>query len=248
MSGGSFDLAREESPCPVCGGPSFTVVFSEAARVPVLCGTCQEAADAAEADADRRRRVDAALERAGGQRMLPWTLETYPRDRAGIAAVNETRPWIDGWVAGERRNLMLFGTVGAGKTGLAWAILRLLIEGHGADGMVVNFRDLLVDLKQSFDARNAGLPSDYLRAPHVEVLVLDDLGSERPTDFALEELASLVERRYMRQLVTIITSNYDPAELAARLGHAELVIGKRIVSRLQEGATQVRFAGRDRRV
>ena len=78
------------------------------------------------------------------------------------------------------------------------------------------------------------------------MLALDDLGAERPTDFARDELATLVEHRYMQGLPTIVTS-YPPSKLAARLGHDDPEVGQRLVSRLTDDAVQIRFIGPDRR-
>jgi DNA replication protein DnaC len=177
-------------------------------------------------------------------RMRGWSLATYPRDRSSHEPLERALRWLDGYRGGERRNLFLFGRVGTGKTGLAWGILRALIE-EGTPGLLIPLRDLLWELRRSF---STGAPCDTsARAQRVPVLVLDDLGAERPTDYARDELAVIVERRYGAERPTIVTSNYDPDAIAERLGHDDPVIGERIVSRLTDGAMQIRIGGPDRR-
>lgn len=207
---------------------------------PRLCPACAEADLERERRETHDRRIAHLLDRAGGGRMRHLSLATYPADNHGSQALATVHTWLD---ADPRPNLLLYGTVGAGKTGLAWGLIRHLCE-HGTEAMLVNLRDWLAKRRYAISTHE---PPD-LRPLHVPILALDDVGAERPTDWARDELAQLVEERYQHQRPTIVTSNYDPAELAKRLGHDDLVIGQRIVSRLCDGAVQVRFTGTDRRI
>lgn len=209
---------------------------------PRLCLACAEHELQVEADADAARYRAGLLERAGGGRLRSLSLDTYPTDEEGLRVLGEARSWLD-TTAGRRPNLILFGPVGSGKTGLAWGLVRELCE-RGVPARMLNFRDHLAATRNAF---RTGDPPD-LAARRVAVLCLDDLGAERPTDWARDELATLVEERYQRELPTIVTSNYAPSEIAARLGHDDRVIGERIVSRLVDGAWQIRFRSEDRRV
>lgn len=247
-----FGVSREDGPCGRCGGDgdgAGVLILPGGVRVPLLCGSCREAVDAEEAAEAREKRIELALERAGrDSRMRDWSLVTYPKDAAGLAAQQVAAEWLYEYQAGGRRNLILYGGVGGGKTGLAWGLVRELIEHHEVDALLVNFRQLLAELRQTFSDRQEGLPIDYARAHRVPVLALDDVGAERPTDFAREELALVVEERYSLGRPTIITSNYAPGDLARRLGHDDPIIGQRIVSRLVEGAVQYEVKARDRRL
>jgi DNA replication protein DnaC len=227
-----------------------------------LCSTCAPIAAERELAAEREQALERALAAAGGTpRLLRLSLATYPRDEQGARVVAFANEWLDAFEAGERRNLWLAGPVGVGKTGLAWAIVRELAErsvrrfyeldeelrgtAPAARVLFVNWRDLLADYRASIGS-DAEFPL-LERVRRVAVLALDDLGSERPTDFARDALATLVEHRYQRELPTIVTSNYPVAELSARLGHDEPVIGRRIVDRLADGARGLRFEGSSRR-
>jgi predicted ATPase len=229
-------------PCP--GGCGTLVPRREVSTLGVTaslliqCGECWAREEREERARDLQRAIDAA---GVPERMRGLGLATHPQPGAAAAG----RDWLDGHGRGERRNLLLFGPVGTGKTGLAVALLLTLLE-RGGRGMFVNFRELLWELRRSY---RTGEPTAQVeRAQRTPLLVLDDLGAERPTDHARDELAVLVERRHGRELPTIVTSNYDPAALARRLGHDDPVVGQRVVSRLAGGAVHLRLAGPDRRL
>lgn len=217
----------------------------------VLAGLCDKCADAHERDiaeaAMQHARADAhaRLRSAVGLAMESWTAKTYPRDKAGRAALTAVRDdWLQPHLAGARCNLILSGPVGSGKTGLAIATGRRLCD----EGIPVSFivwRDALAHLRQSF---GRGFdPPDLREFYSVPVLILDDLGAERPTEWARDELATLIEQRYRRQAPMIVTTNLAGEALAQRLGRDDKLIGDRIVSRLQHGAVRVIVDAPDRR-
>jgi len=225
----------------VCGTPIQPIDFGTFTVNPVMCPACAEADLERERREQHDRRIAHLLDRAGGGRIRHLSLDTYPDDQPGRRALTAANQWLGR--DQPRPNLLLYGPVGTGKTGLAWGLIRHLCE-TGTEAMLVNLRDWLAKRRAAISLNE---PPDR-RPLTVPVLALDDIGAERPTDWARDELATLVEERYQHRRPTIVTSNYDPAELAKRIGHDDLVIGQRIVSRLCEGATQVRFAGADRRV
>jgi DNA replication protein DnaC len=182
--------------------------------------------------------------------MRQWSRHTYPRDRGGEEALGRALAWarvfLDADPARDQMtNLVIFGEVGGGKTGLAWSVLRFLIEEHLVGGRFVIFPDLLALMKESFDHH---VPFDaYINLGRAPVLVVDDVGAERPTEWAVSQLLTLVDRRFQRNLPTIYTSNYEPHALVKRLGRDDKVLGARIVSRMVGGSTQIRVGAPDRR-
>lgn len=130
-------------------------------------------------------------------------------------------------------NVVLLGNVGVGKTHAACA---LAIAAHQA-GSSVEFAPVVELLDQ---LRPGGDDQALARAMNVDVLVLDDLGGERPTDWTGERLYALINRRWLEQRPTIATSNLGPAEL-------EKAVGVRAWSRLYHGALRLSVAGEDRR-
>ena len=79
-------------------------------------------------------------------------------------------------------------------------------------------------------------------------MVLDDLGAERTTPFALDTISLIVSDLHVARAPLIVTTNYEPPELADRLGRDDPVIGQRIVSRLVDGASIVELRRADLRM
>lgn len=206
-----------------------------------LCEECQAVADAERDARDARELVDDKLARAGLQteRFAAYTVESFPSDGPGADALKRALAWSR---IEERPNLFVFGEVGRGKTGLVVAVLRQMIEEEMIEARLVNWLDYLDQLRESY---GGGRPPAVLERVHL--LAIDDLGAERPTQWALDQVATLVERRYREGKTTIVTSNYRPNDLAERLGREDPVIGSRIVSRLIEGAIRIEVGGSDRR-
>jgi DNA replication protein DnaC len=250
---------QKREPCPGgCGRTVRRVKLSVPnlefnASLLVQCPECWAREAREDYEREVRRELAAALI---PKRMSGWTLASHPQLQDAVPVAEE---WLRRHAAGERHNLLLFGPVGTGKTGLAVGVLRAFIEGTGPDfapateesvepgeGLFLNFRDFLAELRRSYSTGAPLAVSE--RARRAPLLVLDDLGAERPTAHARDELAVLVEHRHGHELPTVVTSNYEPGELARRLGHDEALIGHRIVSRLTQGAMQVRLIGPDRRL
>lgn len=211
-------------------------------------GFCTECDEAAEHERDRQEREEhrsVLLERCGiPKRMAEWTFDSYPRDDGGAEALNVARDWLDGYLSGTRQNLLLHGDVGGGKTGLAVGIAHALIENDVGPRFAV-WRNLLQQMQESFKSDRQITTEALRRCP---VLILDDVGAESPTDWRREQLATLVEARYLDGLPMVVTANYPPALLIERLGHDDPVIGRRIVSRMRDGAIVYEVRSHDRRL
>jgi DNA replication protein DnaC len=135
------------------------------------------------------------------------------------------------------RGILFYGGNGVGKTHLATATLRLILAA-GFEGRFINCQALLRLIKESYDQpfgmgdRNAA----YLEIQDAEVLLLDDLGSSRVTDWVEDTITDLIAQRHDNQRATIVTTNYSPVDgsLAAR-------IGERATSRLREMCRPLAF-------
>jgi DNA replication protein DnaC len=248
------EVAVRERACP---GPFGPEPCAAGATVPVFvlsgvefapkCGACQAVDDERELAEARRARLESC--RLELMRRLPafqrgWTLESFADGVKGadLEALGRARAWLADLLSGDRHGLYLWGDVGRGKTGLAVGLARAAVA-EAVEAWVVNWRDWLSRLRDSYnDASRRPEPLE-----RVELLVLDDLGAERPTEHAREELATLVDRRVGARLPTVVTTNFRASELSRRLGHDDPVVGQRIVSRLVDGSEIVEVRGLDRR-
>jgi DNA replication protein DnaC len=181
-------------------------------------------------------------------RLASYSFATFPAaDPAGAAAKANAEAWVDDFFERDNpRNLLIHsgGTarthrgVGAGKTSLAVSCLRAVVERDTwTEARLINVNLLLAQIRLSFSHNGTGDPTDDL--VRAELLLLDDLGAERPTDWAAETLTAIIEARYLAERTTIVTSNYAPSALAERLGDDDPVVGLRIVSRLTEDAVLI---------
>ena len=160
------------------------------------------------------------------------------------------------------QGLLLTGTCGVGKTHLAAAALHLCMERYGVAGKFWDMNDLLTQVKRSFQRKqgyDAGGPEtestlvdEFAR---VEVLVIDELGGERLTDWSFGEVSLLLNARYNAQgdkpRLTIFTTNFANAGAGQGKGGVETLgdrIGSRMWSRLQEMTKVVEMQGRDYRL
>ena len=144
--------------------------------------------------------------------------------------------------------LLFVGPVGVGKTHLAVAILRQLVEECGVHGMFCDFSDLLERIQATFSRANADSADDVL-APYrdAELLVLDELGARRPTDWVRDVLYGLINTRYNRQRITLVTSNYGDVPVRAGDETLEGRVGTLVRSRLHEMCAPVLIEGDDYR-
>jgi DNA replication protein DnaC len=133
------------------------------------------------------------------------------------------------------RGLLLEGQPGVGKTHLAVAVLKQVIQSSGARGLFYDTRDLLRVIRSTYDPSIRTTELEILRpVMQADLLVLDDLGAEKTSEWVEETMNLIVNTRYNERRLTIFTSNYmdipeddDPNSLLFRIGH-------RMRSRLHE--------------
>lgn len=143
--------------------------------------------------------------------------------------------------ANEGKGLVLWGPTGTGKTHFAVACLRNWLA-RGGTGAYLSMPDAVDRMRGDFGEAAAQVLEAVGSAG---LLVLDDLGAERRTDYTLEAAYRLINQRLMSGLPAVATTNYSPDDLAARYGGVE---GERIVSRLAGLGEWIEVQGRDWRM
>lgn len=170
----------------------------------------------------------------------------------GDYAVDENNKAAVGWAkyaVDKCDGLYLYGEAGCGKTFLAAIIAQELIR----QGKTVIFGDvpsLLEDLKATFDG-NSHLEELMENLAAADMLILDDLGTEYPTEWAVSRLYLIINQRYNAGKPVIVTSNFTLSDVADRLNRPKNapigVHGTRIASRFKQMCRITTIGGGDRR-
>ena len=166
----------------------------------------------------------------------------------------------------EKTGLLLVGNAGLGKTHLAIGIAKALIREKRIECVFYDYADLLKQIQDSYNPSVQATELGLLRPVfETEVLVLDDLGSVRPTEWRWDTVRLILNTRYNDNRTTIITTNFadkpaakvsdDPderlsesfatAQAAARGDTLGDRIGERMRSRLHEMCRIVEMTGKD---
>ena len=205
-------------PCPKCSDTGL--IFNAAGMLaPCDCGKWEEMQCAARYHAAqipprfRNKRLDSYEARRGetGQQEVKSSAKSYAQ----------------GFNTREHKGLLLRGSTGVGKTHIAVGILMEVLD-HGMSGLYCNVTDLLSRLRDTYQQGSSDKEGEILEdLDRVDLLVLDDLGAEKSTEWVLDRLYLVVNRRYENARPLIVTTNCDDAALRER-------VGARIVSRLYE--------------
>ena len=153
-----------------------------------------------------------------------------------------------GVIPGRRQGLLLGGQPGVGKTHLAAAVLKQVIQTTGARGLFYDTRDLLRVIRSTYDASIRTTELEVLRpVMTADLLVLDDLGAEKTSEWVEETMNLIVNTRYNERRLTIFTSNYQDIPDDTEPNSLLFRIGYRMRSRLHEMCEFVEMDGADYR-
>jgi DNA replication protein DnaC len=166
------------------------------------------------------------------------------------------RNFVDGYpVTTEGRGLLLTGSIGVGKTHLAAGILQSLIIEKGVRGLFCDYRELLKEIQHSYNPQVLTTELEILRPVFdAEVLVVDELGASKPTEWVWDTVAHILNTRYNDKRTTIITTNYSDQPPSGQFTGPQRAmreeslgdrIGERMRSRLAEMCVVIEMHGDD---
>jgi DNA replication protein DnaC len=211
-------MARPD--CPDCTGTGWKTVEVSgprgAVRQAVLCGCTREGRE--ESLYERARipkhyrhcdfeSYDTDLQHEGSQ-AAAWNRNLKQARLLAEAFVRE-------YPGGREHGLLLMGPCGVGKTHLAVAALVELVR-RGHEGVFYDYRELLKEIQSSYNPVSQTSEMEVLEpVVNAEVLLLDDLGSSKPSAWALETVGYILNTRYNENRVTLLTTNFLDRDEAA---------------------------------
>lgn len=207
-----------------------------------LC-KCEEEREAERREAIERRDLMERIKRYRKmgfpeRQMQHWTFANDDQSRPKLTQM--AKRYVDNFdkFYREGKGLLLHGDVGTGKTYIACMIANALID-QGHPVLVTNFARVLNTLQSTFEKQ------EYLDSLNqFALLVIDDLGVERDTGFAKEQVFSIIDSRYRAGKPMIITTNLSMQKLATESDLSD----KRVYDRIIERCFPVEVSGESRRV
>ena len=181
------------------------------------------------------------------KRLKRYRFENYTTNIDNKKAYEKSKQYAESFVKGENKDsLFITGGVGTGKTHLAASIANYLIENE-IPVIFGTLITLLNDIKDTYRI-DGNCESDVInKYSKVAMLIIDDLGKERPSEWTLEKLFTIVNNRYENDLPIIITTNYNKEKLRKRLlcNYNEEIVDS-IISRLYEMFRVIIIFGKDK--
>lgn len=218
--------------CPRCGGSGWIFKTIDDQEAVVRC-SCDE-----ETRAERfaaRSGIPPLYENASTENYI------LPKDnpiahRALATVMLAVRTYTREYPVVDKPGLMLVGETGVGKTHLAVAALNALIQ-RGFEGVFFDYQTLLDRIRSGYDRSSGSMDKEaYRLALDCEILLLDDLGAHRVTDWVEDTVASVITHRCNHRKPVIVTTNLPPPGGTSNSAKDSLSdrIGARAWSRLNE--------------
>lgn len=217
--------------CPKCSGSGWEPIDGGVRRC-----RCMESARFERLIADAR--IPKRYEHCDLDSYVP-THDSQKKAKIYVQRFLDKYPQID-------TGLLFLGTCGVGKTHLSVALLKQVMVTTGDGGLFCDFRDLLREIQASWNSVSQTSELDVLRPVlEAKVLVLDELGANKPTEWVRDTIAHIINCRYNEKKLTIFTSNY--LDTPSKQGEESLTdrIGARLRSRLFEMCTEIDVRGED---
>jgi DNA replication protein DnaC len=243
------------SECAICDGVGLVRVVNPQGQWVSRACECQQM------QRDMRRLAAAHIPERYRHCSLDSYTTDFPGANASLAKAHlMARKFVEAYPASTGGNgLLLVGTAGLGKTHLAVGVLQRLVRERGVRGLFCDYRELLKNIQNSYNSQVQTTELELLKPVFAaDVLVLDDLGAQKPNEWVWDTVALILNTRYNDKQTTIITTNFPdlpagagfladekgskPAKSEDTLGDR---IGDRMRSRLAEMCVRVEMSGKD---
>ncbi len=266
--GSSNSFVKQDKYCEFCGAKleQTNFVFRGIIRyVPSWSHcTCKEALEKIEKEREeerekihqekilaeekrRKEKIKTLFGNSGmSKRALTCKFEGYQitmNNQEALQVCNEYVNDYDIIQSSQRNGLFIVGNCGVGKSHLAYAVANALIE-RNTSVICMTMIDLLLKIKSSFQTKEQTEEQILKIYEDCSLLVIDDLGKEKPTEWALQMIYTIIDRRYNALKPIIITTNYGATELIQRFTvGGDSSTGTAIVDRLFEMCNYVPIDG-----
>ena len=211
-------------------------------KVHVMCDCARDAYEKDKADRERRERIMEIQRRKATCIQDRGLIEcTFANDDGSLSQIASAKKYVETWKERKVNNdgLLLWGDVGTGKTFYAACIANALIE-QGTSVLMTNFSKILNQLSGMFSEDKNNFIASMMQ---YSLLIIDDFGIERNTEYALEQVYNIIDERYKTKLPLIVTTNLS----LSTLKNPEDTAHKRIYDRVLAMCVPVKFVGENHR-
>lgn len=215
-------------------------------KLMIIRNACKCDRDRAEQEKLREKQIEQDRLRKNcfiSKNQIAYTFENADED-TDKEIIKKTKNYVKHFEEMRKDNvgLLLYGNVGSGKTYIACSIANAIITEYSYNVKMRNFAQILNDLQKGGFTLDRNEYIEQITNP--ALLILDDFGIERNTEYALEQIYNVINARYLKARPTIITTNLNFKDIEQE--QEDIMLG-RIYSRIIEMCLPLRVIGLDRR-
>ena len=238
------ELGMKPVYCPICGKEKTwrqAIIMGSPLRVTIMC-ECEVAKEEEEKRREEAREKQERLERVLaasnlGERFANASFDNWKRSAATDNCYEAVKSYAERFDRNTTEGFCIYGAPGNGKSHLAAALVNRLIR-RDFTAVFIEVPDLFAQIKDTYNRGSEASESKILRMLGIcDLLVLDDAGAERPSEWVQEKFYQIINTRYKNHLPIVITTNTkDMAGL-------EDIIGFRAYDRVLEMCRPLKNSG-----